>query len=112
MITLSAGGANDVVGRHWAERMKPLLGTIYVENQAGASGSTGTAEVARAAADGHTILLGTTSTIVLNPMTMARGPYDPGKDFLPVAILCVSPTSVVVHQAVPVKSLKELIAYV
>jgi tripartite-type tricarboxylate transporter receptor subunit TctC len=83
-----------------------------VENQAGASGSTGTAEVARTAADGHTILLGTTSTMVLNPMTMARVPYDPAKDFLPVAILCVSTTSVVVHQAVPVKSLKELIAYV
>jgi tripartite-type tricarboxylate transporter receptor subunit TctC len=112
MITFSPGGVNDVVGRHWAERMKPLLGAIYVENQAGASGSTGTAEVARTAADGHTILLGTTSTMVLNPMTMARVPYDPAKDFLPVAILCVSTTSVVVHQAVPVKSLKELIAYV
>jgi tripartite-type tricarboxylate transporter receptor subunit TctC len=112
MITFSPGGVNDVVGRHWAERMKPLLGAIYVENQAGASGSTGTAEVARAPADGHTILLGTTSTMVLNPMTMARVPYDPARDFLPVAILCVSTTSVVVHQAVPATSLKELIAYV
>ena len=54
MITFSPGGVNDVVGRHWAERMKPRFGTIYVENQAGASGSTGTAEVARAAADGYT----------------------------------------------------------
>ena len=112
MITFSPGGVNDVVGRHWAERMKPLLGTIYVENQAGASGSTGTAEVVRAPADGHTILLGTTSTMVLNPMTMARVPYDPAKDFLPVAILCVSTTSVAVHPSVPVKSLQELIAYV
>jgi tripartite-type tricarboxylate transporter receptor subunit TctC len=111
MVTFSAGGVNDIVGRHWAERMKPLLGTVYVENQSGASGSTGTAEVARGQPDGHTILLGTTSTMVLNPMTMARVPYDPAKDFVPVAILCVSTTSVVVHEAVPVKSLKELIAY-
>src|SRR5262245_15296783 len=112
MITFSPGGVNDVVGRHWAERMKPLLGAIYVENQAGASGSTGTAEVARAPADGHTLLVGTTSTMVLNPMTMARVPYDPVRDFLPVAILCLSTTSVVVHESVPAKSLKELIAYV
>jgi tripartite-type tricarboxylate transporter receptor subunit TctC len=111
MIAFSAGGVNDVVGRHWAERMKPLLGTVYVENQGGASGSTGTAEVARAPADGYTLMLGTTSTMVLNPMTMARVPYDPVKDFVPVAILCVSTTSLVVHQAVPAKSLKELIAY-
>jgi tripartite-type tricarboxylate transporter receptor subunit TctC len=111
MVTFSVGGVNDIVGRHWAERMKPHLGTIYVENQSGASGSTGTAEVARGQPDGYTILLGTTSTMVLNPMTMTKVPYDPAKDFVPVAILCVSTTSVVVHEAVPVKSLKELIAY-
>src|SRR5262245_37792798 len=111
MITFSPGGVNDVVGRHWAERMKPLLGAMYVENQAGASGSTGTAEVARGPADGYTLLMGTTSTMVLNPMTMTRVPYDPVRDFVPVAILCVSTTSVVVHQSVPVRSLRELIAY-
>src|SRR4029453_13500017 len=91
--------------------MKPLLGTVYVENQGGASGTIATGEVARAQPDGHTILLGSTSTMVLNPMTMARVPYDLIKDFLPIAILCVSTTSIVVHSSVPVKDLKELIAH-
>jgi tripartite-type tricarboxylate transporter receptor subunit TctC len=111
MVAFSAGGVNDVVGRQWADRMKPLLGTVYVENQGGGSGTIATGEVARAQPDGHTILLGSTSTMVLNPMTMAKVPYDPIKDFLPIAILCVSTTSIVVHPSVPVKDLKELIAY-
>jgi len=111
MVAFSAGGVNDVVGRQWADRMKPLLGTVYVENQGGGSGTIATGEVARAQPDGHTLLLGSTSTMVLNPMTMAKVPYDPIKDFLPIAILCVSTTSIVVHPSVPVKDLKELIAH-
>jgi tripartite-type tricarboxylate transporter receptor subunit TctC len=111
MVAFSAGGVNDVVGRHWAERMKELLGTVYVENQGGAAGTLATGEVARAQPDGYTILLGSTSTMVLNPMTMAKVPYDPAKDFVPIAILAVSTTSVVVHASVPAKTLSELIAY-
>ena len=76
MIAFSAGGVNDVVGRQWADRMKTLLGTVYVENQGGGTGTIATGEVARAQPDGHTILLGSTSTMVLNPMTMAKVPYD------------------------------------
>ncbi len=111
MVAFSAGGVNDVVGRQWAERVRSLLGTVYVENQGGGSGTIATGEVARAAADGHTLLLGSTSTMVLNPMTMAKVPYDPAKDFVPIAILAVSTTSIVVHASVPAKTLKELIAY-
>jgi tripartite-type tricarboxylate transporter receptor subunit TctC len=111
MVAFSAGGVNDVVGRQWAERMKPLLGTVYVENQGGGTGTIATAEVARAAADGYTLLLGSTSTIVLNPMTMAKVPYDPARDFVPIAIIAVSTTSIVVHASVPVKTLPELIAH-
>src|SRR4051794_6726209 len=77
LVAFSAGGVNDVVGRHWADRMKASLGTVYVENQGGASGTIATADVARAQPDGHTILLGSTSTMVLNPMTMNRIAYDP-----------------------------------
>jgi tripartite-type tricarboxylate transporter receptor subunit TctC len=109
MVAFSAGGVNDVVGRQWADRMKPLLGTVYVENQGGGSGTIATGEVARAQPDGHTILLGSTSTMVLNPMTMAKVPYDPAKDFIPVAIIAVSTTSIVVNAKVPAKNLKELI---
>jgi tripartite-type tricarboxylate transporter receptor subunit TctC len=111
MIAFSAGGVNDVVGRQWADRVRTLLGTVYVENQGGGTGTIATGEVARAQPDGYTILLGSTSTLVLNPMTMAKVPYDAIKDFTPVAILCVSTTSVVVHASVPAKTLKELIGY-
>ncbi len=111
LIAFSAGGVNDIVGRHWADRMKTLLGTVYVENQGGASGTIATAEVARSQPDGHTLLLGSTSTMVLNPMTMAKVPYDPVKDFVPTGILAVSTTSIAVHASVPAKSLQEFIAY-
>jgi tripartite-type tricarboxylate transporter receptor subunit TctC len=111
MVAFSAGGVNDVVGRQWAERMRGPVGTVYVENQGGAGGTLAVMEVARAQPDGHTILLGSTSTMVLNPMTMPKVPYDPVKDFVPIAILAVSTTSIVVHAGVPAKSLKEFIAY-
>jgi tripartite-type tricarboxylate transporter receptor subunit TctC len=111
MVAFSAGGVNDVVARQWAERVKTLLGTVYVENQGGGSGTIATGEVARAQPDGYTILLGSTSTMVLNPMTMAKVPYDPARDFVPIAIIAVSTTSIVVHESVPVRTLKELIAY-
>jgi len=112
MVAFSAGGVNDVVARQWAERVRTLLGTVVVENQGGGSGTIATGEVARAAPDGYTILLGSTSTMVLNPMTMAKVPYDPAKDFVPISIIAVSTTSIVVHASVPAKNLKELIAYV
>ncbi len=111
MVAFSAGGVNDVVARQWAERVKTSLGTVYVENQGGGTGTIATGEVARAPGDGYTILLGSTSTMVLNPMTMAKVPYDPVKDFVPVSIICVSTTSIVVHSSVPAKSLKELVAH-
>ena len=111
MVAFSAGGVNDVVARQWAERVKMLLGTVYVENQGGGGGVIGTGEVARAQPDGYTIAIGSTSTMVLNPMTMAKVPYEPARDFVPIAILAVSTTSIVVHESVPVKTLKELIAY-
>jgi len=111
MVPFSAGGVNDVVGRQWADRMKNLLGTVYVENQGGATGTIATAEVARAPADGHTLILGSTSTMVLNPMTMAKVPYNPNKDFVPIALLAVSTTSIAVNASVPAKTLQEFIAY-
>jgi tripartite-type tricarboxylate transporter receptor subunit TctC len=111
LVAFSAGGVNDVVARQWAERVKSDLGTVYVENQGGGGGIIATSEGARAQPDGYTLLLGSTSTMVLNPMTMAKVPYDPARDFMPIGILAVSTTSIVVHASVPVKSIKELIAY-
>ena len=112
VVPFSAGGVNDIVGRQWAERMKPLLGSVFIENLGGAGGTLGVMEVQRADPDGHTILLGSTSTMVLNTMNANKVSYDPVKDFVPIAIFCVSTTSIAVHPSVPAKNVKELVAYV
>jgi tripartite-type tricarboxylate transporter receptor subunit TctC len=111
VVPFSPGGATDVVGRLWAEKMKPLLGTVVTENRGGAGGLTGAAEVARAQPDGHTFLFGNTSTQVLIPAISGNPPYDPLKDFVGVYIVCNSPASIVVHESVPARNLSELIAY-
>jgi tripartite-type tricarboxylate transporter receptor subunit TctC len=111
VVPFSPGGATDVVGRLWAEKMKPLLGTVVTENRGGGGGVTGAAEVARAQPDGHTFLFGNTSTQVLIPTIMTHPPYDPLKDFVGIYILCNAPTAIVVHESVPALTLKELIAY-
>jgi tripartite-type tricarboxylate transporter receptor subunit TctC len=111
VVPFSPGGATDVVGRLWAEKMKPLLGTVVTENRGGGGGVTGAAEVARAHPDGYTFLFGNTSTQVLIPAILSNPPYDPLKDFTGIYILCNAPTTIVVHRSVPVRSLAELIDY-
>ena len=100
-----------MVGRLWAERMKSLLGTVVTENRGGGGGLTGATDVARAQPDGYTFLFGNTSTQVLIPAILSNPPYDPLKDFSSIYILCNAPTTIVVHQSVPVRTLGELIAY-
>jgi tripartite-type tricarboxylate transporter receptor subunit TctC len=112
VVPFSAGGVNDIIGRQWAERMKAPLGSVYVENVGGAGGTLGIMEVKRSEPDGHTIALGSTSTMVLNTLTMSNVAYDPNRDFVPIAIFCVSTTSIAVHPSVPAKNVQELIAYV
>jgi tripartite-type tricarboxylate transporter receptor subunit TctC len=111
VVPFSPGGATDVVGRLWAEKMKPLLGTVVTENRGGAGGLTGAAEVARAQPDGHTFLFGNTSTQVLIPAIISNPPYRPLEDFASVYIVCNAPTAIVVHESVPARTLGELIAY-
>jgi tripartite-type tricarboxylate transporter receptor subunit TctC len=111
IVPFAPGGATDVVGRLWAERMKPLIGTIIVENRASGGGAPGTAEVARAPADGYTFLFANTSTQILVPALMKNPPYDPLKDLVGIYILCVAPISIVVHESLPARTLRELIAY-
>jgi tripartite-type tricarboxylate transporter receptor subunit TctC len=111
VVPFSAGGVNDVVGRQWAEQMKTALGTVYVENIGGAAGTIGVMEVQRAEPDGHTIVLGSTTTMVLHTMTMSKLGYDPNRDFIPVAIFCVSTVAIAVNPSVPATNVKELVAY-
>jgi tripartite-type tricarboxylate transporter receptor subunit TctC len=111
VVPFSAGGVNDIVGRQWAEKMRGPLGSVFVENQGGAGGTLGVMEVKRAEPDGHTILLGSGSTMMMNELTTSNLPYDSNKDFIPIAIFCVSTTSIAVNASVPVKNVKELQDY-
>jgi tripartite-type tricarboxylate transporter receptor subunit TctC len=111
IVPFAPGGVVDAVGRLWAEKVKTHLGTVVIENQGGAGGVIGAQEVARAAPDGYTLLLGNTSTQVLIPVAMAKPPYDTVKDFVPITIIAIAAPSIVVNPSVPAKTLKELIAY-
>src|SRR5262247_3238347 len=111
LVPFSAGGVVDAVARQWAERVKPHLGTIVIENQGGGGGTIATGEVARAQPDGYTALLANTSVMVLNPAIMPKVPYDPVKDFAPVSILAISASGIMIHPSVPAKTLQEFVAY-
>jgi tripartite-type tricarboxylate transporter receptor subunit TctC len=111
VVPFAAGGVVDAVGRQFAERIKPHLGTIVVENIGGAGGTIGMSEVARARPDGYTHGLCNTSTMVINPTIMPKITYNASKDFVPISILAVSASGIIVNPSVPAKDLKEFIAY-
>ena len=111
VVPFVPGGVNDAVARLWADRVKGPLGTVFIENQGGAGGAVGAAAVAHAQPDGYTILLGGAGSQVLNPIGMSKPLYDPIKDFEPIAILAVPALTIAVTPALPVHTLKELIAY-
>ena len=107
------GLASDILARLFADRMSQTLGQqMYVENIPGASGITGAVAAARAAPDGYTFLLANASGLTSNMVLFKSLPYDPAKDFTPVALLTDSgPFVVAVNPNLPVKTLPELIAY-
>src|ERR1700731_634471 len=111
VIPFPPGGGYDAVGRPGAERIKPLLGTIVVENQGGGGSSLGAAAVARARPDGYTILLGGSSTHITEAILKEHPLYDPLKDLEPILNLVVSAFALAVHPAVPARTLKEFIDY-
>src|SRR5262245_52709243 len=111
VIPFPPGGVYDAIGRPWADKMKSLLGTVVVENQGGAGGSIGAAAVARAPADGYTLLLGGGGSQIINPIAATRPLYDPNKDFEPIALIAITGLAVAVHPSQPLQTLKQLIDY-
>lgn len=108
----AAGGPSDLVGRILADKLSSSLKQrFYVEDHPGAGGNIGMTQVARAAPDGYTILVASSSFLV-NPSLYAKSPYDPFKDFAPVTMAVDSPNLVIVHPSMPVKTVKELIALI
>ncbi len=105
------GGTPDIMARVLAPKLSAMWGQpVIVENRAGANGSIGSAHVAKSKADGHTLVLGTTATHVVNGLLYRTMPYDGVKDFAPVAMIGTLSNVLVVNPQIPAKSVKELIA--
>jgi tripartite-type tricarboxylate transporter receptor subunit TctC len=110
IVPRPAGGVVDLIAREWSGKVSKSLGANYIENMGGGGGTIGAAAAARAPADGYTLLFGTNSELVISPL-LGQAQYDPATAFEPIAILCDSPASIVVHPSVPVSNLRELVAY-
>jgi len=109
VVPFGPGTTTDTVSRVVADGLgKALKQTVVVDNRAGAGGSTGTDAVAKAPADGRTIVMGTVGTHAINASLFKKLPYDPMRDFAPVAFVGYTPTLLVVAANSPVKSLKDL----
>lgn len=111
VVPFAPAGPADVLARLITLKLSQSLGQqFYIENQAGAGGNLGMATAARAAPDGYTIAVVSTSFVV-NPSLYPKIPYDPYKDFAPVTLAAVSPNVLVVHPSIPASNVKELIAF-
>ena len=113
VVPFSAGGGVDVMARLLAEKLRVSLGqSVIVENKAGGSGMIGTVAVARAPADGYTLLMASAGEIAINPhVHKGKMQYAPEKDLAPVTLVVKVPNVVVVNPKLPVKSVAELLAH-
>ena len=112
VVTYPPGGGTDIVARIIAPRLGESLGQpVVIDNLGGAGGTIGTAQVAKAAPDGYTLLFGTTSGLVINPLLKKDLPYDPVRDFAPIGMVVSTPQMLVVKAGLPVASVGELVAY-
>jgi tripartite-type tricarboxylate transporter receptor subunit TctC len=112
VVPFTAGGTTDMFGRMLAQGLQQKYGTPFiVENRAGAGGNLGAGAVARAAADGYTLLVGTVSTHAINPFVYKNLPYDTERDFQPVSLIARLPNMLVVHPNVPAKTVSELVEH-
>ena len=112
VVATAAGGANDAMARIIAQGLSTRLGkSVIVENKAGANGAIAAEFVARAPADGYTIMFGYIATHGINP-ALQKLKYDPVADFEPIGMVAASPTLLVAHNGVPAKNAKELVALV
>jgi tripartite-type tricarboxylate transporter receptor subunit TctC len=111
VVAFAAGGSTDLIARVLAQRMGSALGqTVIIENKGGADGAIGTGAVARAAPDGYTIILSTTSTHVINPLLYKDIAYNPSTDFTPVSLVAQSPNILVSSEKFNAGSVADVIA--
>jgi tripartite-type tricarboxylate transporter receptor subunit TctC len=111
IVPFAPGGSSEIVARALAGEMGKTIGqTVFVENKPGGAGNIAMQEVANAT-DDHTLILGHIGTLAVNQYIFAKLPYDPNKDFTPITLISKVPSLYVVHPDLPVKNLKEFVAY-
>jgi tripartite-type tricarboxylate transporter receptor subunit TctC len=112
IVAYPPGGGTDQVGRVLADQLTVTLGqNVVVDNRGGATGNIGTELAARAVPDGYTLLMGNVAPNAVNVSLFKKLGFDPVKDFAPVSLVAVTPNILVAHPSMPVKTIKELIAY-
>jgi len=111
VVPLAPGGPSDILARSMAQKLtEGMKQTVFVENRTGAGGTIGIDNVAKSPPDGYTLLLVAVASYSINASLYPKLPYDPHKDLQPVSILAGAPYILVVHPALPVRNVKELIA--
>jgi tripartite-type tricarboxylate transporter receptor subunit TctC len=112
IVPYPAGGTTDFLGRLVADQLKTGLGaTVIVENKPGAGTTLGADQVAKADPDGYTLLMATSTTLAINKTLYRKLPYDPVKDFTPIALVAGVPFALIINPSIPAKTLAEFIAY-
>ena len=112
IVPFTPGGSTDILARSIGQELTKAWGhSVIVDNVPGAGGSIGADKAAKAPADGYTLLMGHIGTLAVNPSLYPKLPYNPVKDFAPVAWVARVPNILVVNPAVPVKSVQDLVAY-
>jgi tripartite-type tricarboxylate transporter receptor subunit TctC len=112
VVPFAPGGSTDTLARTIGQKLTDALQQqVVVDNRSGANGNIGMEIVAHAAPDGYTILLGYIANLGIGPGLYAKLPFDPVRDYAPITQLASSPNILAVHPSLPVKSLRELIAY-
>ena len=112
IVPYAAGGGTDIVARIVAQKLQDKWGpAVIVENRAGAGGNTGAEFVAKSEPDGYTLLFTAPGPLVVNQTLFTQGlPFDPAKDFAPIALFATAPIVLMVHPGVPATNVRELIA--
>jgi tripartite-type tricarboxylate transporter receptor subunit TctC len=111
IIPYPPGGGTDFFARMLGAKLTEAFGQqVVMENRPGAAGVIGADAAAKAAPDGYTIFIGQASNLAINPHLMAKLPYDPLRDFSPVSLVGGSPSLLVVHPSLPVRTVKDLVA--
>jgi tripartite-type tricarboxylate transporter receptor subunit TctC len=112
IVPFAPGGSTDILARVIAQKLEaPLRASIIIENRPGAGGSIAANAVAKADADGHTFMMGHIGTLAFTPSLYPNLPYDPIRDFAPVALVATVPNILTVHPSLPAKSYAEFAAY-